>query len=142
MFVTAGAALAAEDETRFKPKVYAGKTSQERAYLAKTYPSSEANGYVGKTVQKPSSGFWSLFTSNRQQPAEKRAEAAPAGGPRYVQREWISVPTISADPSAVPEKKPFDDNGKRVAETPYQAQDKPTAKNPLLKPRQDLKVHE
>ncbi len=135
-------ARAADDETRFKPKAYTGKTLQDRTYQAPAYKPAEKPRSAGAPLKSATSGSWTTFKSAGGETGQRLSEAAPANVEPYVQRTQISVPTLAPDPSVVPEKKPFDDTGKRVAEDPYKAPEKPTEKNPLLKPHQGIKEPE
>lgn len=142
LLLLAGAAAAADDETRFKPKAYTGKTLQDRPYQPAAYTPAAKPPSTGTPLKPSSGGFWNIFKAKGDEAGKHLAENTQAKDTPFVQREHISVPTMSADPSAVPEKKPFDDAGKRVTDDGYKAPDKPTEKNPLLKPRQSIKETE
>jgi hypothetical protein len=135
-------ARAADEEARYKPKAYSGKALSDRSYQAAAYQPSAPTRSIGTPAKNSSGGFWSRFKSKGSVEEPRLAGAAAVNAPAYVQEKHISVPTTPPDPSAVPEKKPFDDSGKRVTDATYKAPDKPTEKNPLLKPRQGIKEPE
>lgn len=142
LLLLAGTAVAADDEARFKTKAYTGKTLQDRSYQPAAYTPAAKPLSTGAPLKPSSGGFWNIFKSKGDKTGKRLAGNTQAQDTPFVQREHISVPTISADPSVAPEKKPFDNAGKRVTDGSYKAPDKPTEKNPLLKPRQGIKEPE
>lgn len=135
-------ACAADDEARYKPKAYSGKALDDRTYQAATYKPAPASRSIGTAAKPSSGGFWSLFKSKGSVDEPRLSGASTVKDPAYSQQQRISVPTTPPDPTVVPEKKPFDDSGKRVTDTGYKPPEKPTEKNPLLKPRQGIKEPE
>ena len=140
-----GAARAGDnDEVRFKPKAYTpSKPLQDRSYQAAVYTPSATPASVGSKIAPKENGHWVLFSSKTPALADKKVAAAPeAKGEAYKQEKQISVSTIKADPRDVPERKPFDQNGKKLTDAEYKAPVKPSEKNALLKPRQGIKETE
>ena len=138
------AARAEDDEVRFKPKAYTpSKPLQDRSYQAPVYTPTIASPSVGSKIAPKENGHWSIFSSKVPALADKKVPDAPeAKGEAYKQEKQISVSTIKADPRDVPERKPFDQNGKKLTDADYKAPAKPTEKNPMLKPRQGIKETE
>lgn len=141
LLLTAFAARAADDdEARFKPRAYApGKTLQDRAYRASAYAPSDKPRPTDTPLTTSRSGFWNLFKQKRYDEG-KPLEAKPLDESlSYKQDRQITVPTMSANPAAATDKKPFVDAGEKLADADYQAPEKSLDKNPLLKPRQGIK---
>ena len=149
----AAARAADNDEVKFKAKTYAPhRTLQDGAYSGKTYAPSSSQPSVGTPLPEQKKSFWSIFKPSAHAPEDKtlpKAQAlsdtptlqdlqAPKEG-AYKQEKQISVVTVKADTRDAPEKSPFDKNGKKVADNPYKAPDKPEGKNPMLRPRQGIK---
>ena len=149
----AAARAADNDEVKFKPKAYAPhRTLQDGAYSGKTYAPSSSQPSVGAPLPEQKKSFWSIFKPSAHAPEDRPlpnpqalsdAQALPnAQAPAdraYKQEKQISVVTVKADPRDAPEKSPLDKNGKKVADNPYKAPDKPEGKNPMLRPRQGIK---
>jgi len=129
------------DEVKFKAKSYAPhKALQDNAYKGSTFTPSSSQQSVGAPLPAPKKSFWSIFSPSAHAPDDKPLQKAQeAKGDAYKQEKHISVVTIKADPKDAPEHVPFDASGKKVADAPYTAPDKPEGKNPMLKPRQGIK---
>jgi hypothetical protein len=136
--------LAGDDEVHLKPKNYApSKSLGDQSYSAHAYVPATASQPLGTTLKPTEKSRWSFFTSKTQPLADKKISNAPEEkGVAYKQQHQISVPTLPPDPSSVPEKKPFDANGKKVTDANYQAPKPSNEKDPMLKPRQGIKEPE
>ena len=137
-------ARAGDDEVNFKPKSYVPRnTLQDRSYVGSTYSPACASKPTGTSLEPSKSGSWSLFSSKSPGLTEKNlTDTQEMKGEAYKQQKQISASTLKADPSAVPENKPFNANGKKLTDANYKAPEGPREKNPLLKPRQGIKETE
>ena len=134
------AARAGDDEARLKPKAYSpGKTQQNRPYQAAAYAPAQASRTIGAPLSDSRGGFWRFF---KPKPLEKMPllpNSPAAGSTPYVQRQQITVPSITPDQTAVlSEHKPFSGD-KKLEAAGFTAPEKPREKNPLLAPRQGIK---
>ena len=141
----AAAALSAADpdEVSYKSKTYAPrKTLGDAAYRPHVYAPSEPTRTIGAPAEAPrAASRWTLFRREKKvEPAEQLHDPSLDHAEKYVQQKHISVPTIKADVRDIPEKKPFDATGKKVADADFKPADKPESKNPLLTPRQGIKL--
>ncbi len=132
-----------DDEVRFKPKSYTpSQTLRDGSYREAVY-TPRTTETVGKSVEAPRSpSRWRLFGRDKTLDAKKLTEVPVEKETAYKQEKQISVATIKADPRDIPDKKPFEDAGKKLTDTSYQKKDVPREKNPLLEPRQSIKVPE
>ena len=139
-----GTVRAGDDEAHFKPKNYApSKSLGDPSYSAHAYAPATASQPLGTTIKPTEKSHWSFFTSKNPALDDKKVSSAPEEkGVAYKQQQQISVPTLPPDPSSVPEKKPFDANGKKVTDANYQAPKPSNEKDPMLKPRQGIKEPE
>lgn len=138
------AARGEDGEVRFKPKEYTPRsTLGSRSYSGTGYTPSTASGSVGTPVASQKKWEWPFFSSKAPALEDKKFRGAQdAKGVAYKQQKQISVPTIKAPPSLIPEEKPFDDTGKKVTGNAYKAPEPSNEKNPMLAPRQGIKVTE
>lgn len=134
-----------DDEAHFKPKSYTpSQTLRDRSYSESVYKPSVASQSIGKRIEAPAAASrWRLFgrakaLEDTQKLADKPVEHETA----YRQEKQISVPTIKADPSDAPDRKPFEDASKKLTDGTFKAKDEPREKNPLLTPRQGIKAPE
>ena len=121
------------DAKEYKPaKTMDVKTYKEKVFAPKDSPAISAPKIYGV---KPYS----------QQPDQHldlpvyAKEGKTADDKAYKPGTPQKVLTIPADPRLVPEKKPFDDKGKKVEAKEFKPEEKPKTENPLLKPRQGIK---
>jgi hypothetical protein len=140
----AGALIAADpDEVAYKPKTYAPrKRLDDAAYRPHAFAPSTPSRSVGAPAEAPrSASRWNIFRREKTvEPSEPLHDPSLDSAEKYVQQKHISVPTIKADVRDLPEKKPFDATGKRVADAGFTPAEKPQSKNPLLTPRQGIKL--
>ena len=141
LFSGLGVARAGDDEVGFQPKGYAPRTTlRDRSYGGSTYSPSPASQPAAAQPAPSKRWHWSLFSSGTPALAAKDlAGTQEIDGKAFKQEKQTTAVTIKADPSAVPENKPFDDTGKKLADSNYKAQKPTNGKNPLLKPRQGIK---
>jgi len=133
---------AADDETHFKAHEYTPrKTLDAPSYKAIAYTPAGTSGSTGKTFEEPrATGRWRLLGGGKEvADAQEVHGKVYTDAQSYQQTKNISVPTIKADPKDIPEKKPFVESGKKLADAAYTPAEKPQGKNPLLKPRQGIK---
>ena len=134
---------ASDGETPFKTKAYVPhKSVTDASYKASAYAPSRAPRPLGKPFEKTGTASrWNIFRSGKTADEPKTAhDPVMADGPVYTQQKHISVPTIKADANDIPEKKPFEESGKKLADLKYKPADTAPAKNPLLKPRQSIEA--
>ncbi len=132
-----------KDEVGYEPRAYTPrKTMTDATYKPRAYSPATRERSIGKPAEPArSTSRWSFF--KREKPladTKKLHDAELSHAEPYVQRENISVPTTRAGSRDIPEKAPFDDKGKRAADTPYKPDESPRPKNPLLVPRQGIKA--
>lgn len=133
------------DEVRFKPKSYTPrKALKDSSYQAASYAPSGTARSVGQPLEQPRSAQrWNPFRRAATVTETKQVhEASLSGTSPYTPQKHISVPTISADSRDIPEKKPFEETGKQLADKAFSPAKKPQEKNPLLRPRQGIKEPE
>jgi hypothetical protein len=136
-------ASAEDDAVRFKPKAYTpGKTVQDRTYRAPAYTPATQTPATGARATPARSGFWGLFKPKPLQTAPRYAAPPVAQNTPYVQRQKISVPSITPDTGAMAEHTPFISSDKKLEDAGFQAPEKSREKNPLLAPRQGIKEPE
>jgi hypothetical protein len=117
----------------YKPgKTLGVKTYKEKVFTPKDAPAAPAPKVHGEKpyAQQPDQHLDLPVYAKEGKAAEDKAYKP--GTPQ-------KVLTIPPDPRLVPEKKPFDDKGKKVEAKEYKPEEKPAAENPLLKPRQGIK---
>lgn len=144
LLFAACASWAEDDEVRFKPKAYQpGKTLPDATYQASAYaPAKAAQGSTGARLEKARGGFWGLFKAKPLENAPSFEDAPEAQKAPFVQTRQISAPSMTADPGATAEHKPFVSNEKKLEDEGFAAPQRPREKNPLLAPRQGIKVPE
>lgn len=136
-----------DDEVSFKPKTYTPrKTLHDRSYRESAYtPSGKSRPVADKrveTARTPPPSRWRLFGRDKTLDAKKLEDVPVDQETAYKQEKQISVSTIKADPRDIPDRKPFEDSGKKLADAEYQKKESARAKNPLLEPRQGVKLPE
>ena len=140
-----GTAWAGDDDVQFKAKTYTPRSAlNKRSYSANTYSPQSSPPLIGGSFVSPEKGAWNSFSSKAEPLADKTLPDSPMKKEEtYKQQKQITASTMSPDPKKVPEKKPFDEKGKKLADaTTYKAPETPREKNPLLTPRQGIKVTE
>lgn len=136
---------ASDDDVPFKAKTYTPRdTPKNRTYRANTYSSQQSPPSIGGSFVSPEKGTWTSFSSTEKPLADKTIPDAPMKKEEaYKQQKQITASTMSSDPKMVPEKKPFDEKGKKLSDDPtYKAPQTSREKNPLLTPRQGIKATE
>ncbi len=133
---------AAHDEVRFKPRNYTpNKSAPAKNYTpAKTTPAARPlQSRQHQPKAEKSGGFWSFFKSKPAAEAKHADQGKVANSQPYKQGKPIKVPTIKADTTPL-ERKPYESSQKTPAATPYRKSDKPRERDPLLEPKQGIKL--
>lgn len=136
------AALAEEDEVRFRPKTYRpAQALKDNAYQSAVYTPAPP---PAAATRRPESrgGFWSFFTSRPLDAAPAFKDAPPARKTPYEQHRQVVAASITPDPGAAAEHKPFVEGANKLEAAGYTPPEKPREKNPLLAPRQGIKEPE
>jgi len=145
IFCSLCTAWAGDDEVHFKAKAYTPRNAPTtHTYSANPYSPQSATPSIGGSFVTSGKGTWNPFSSKAEALADKTLPDAPMKKEEpYKQQKHITASTMSSDPKKVPEKKPFDEKGKKLTEdAAYKAPVTPHEKNPLLTPRQGIKVTE
>ncbi len=140
-----GFALAhADDEVKFKPKVFdTDKRLESRPYTASAYSPSGKTPGTSSSFKSDKCVKATSFVSSTSAFSGKTVEASPAkAGETYVQKEQITVPTIETDAKSIPEIKPFKAGKEPLTHTVYKPQPATNEKNPMLAPRQDIRINQ
>ena len=133
-----------DDDARFKPKAYAPReTLRDSTYRESAYTPSGNPRSIGKRVEQSApSGRWRLFGGEKKLESKKLADPAVENEKAYKQEKQISVSTIKADPRDRPERKPFTETGEKLTDADFTAKPASREKDPMLAPRQGIKVPE
>lgn len=140
-----GLARAEDDEAHFKPKMYQPKSAEAsgRSYSGTSYAPTQTSRSLGSSMKAAPEKHWTLFSSNARALDDKEmTKPLEQKGEPFKQQQEIRVPTIPPDPKNVPDKKPFIESGKKLNAAVYKASEPTHEKNPLLQPRQDIRVNE
>jgi hypothetical protein len=138
------AALGENGEVRFKPKEYSPRSTLEtRSYSGSSYTPSARPAPIGTPLAAPKKWNWPFFSSKAPALEDKKFSGGQdVKAVAYKQQKQTSVPTIKATPATIQEEKRFDAAGKNMDGKDYKAPEPSNEKNPLLAPRQGIKVTE
>ncbi len=131
------------DEAHFKPKSYAPhKSLSSHTYSAAAYtPSGKMWSGEKRYEAAPASERWRPFKSDKAMTDARQVhDELLKDATAYTQQKQISVPTIKADAKDIPEKKPFEESGKKLTDLSYKPSAASKDKNPLLSPRQSIEA--
>ncbi len=130
----------ADDEVQLKSKSYDSRKNVSTTTLrSRTYESSPLRTHDYKQAEQTSSRWWKIFTPGKSEPVSAPLSGtAAAQSTPLRQDKQISAATIKAVPQSVTEKKPYE-TGANKSVKPYTPDNRPKAKNPLLRPRQNIK---
>ena len=135
--MTAGAA---DDETRYRAKSYAGKNLDDKGYSAKTYRSENSAQHKPYSSSKSKSGgFWSFFGLGKSEEHKTITDQETAKGKEFIKDSDNSLAVkrsqterLSGQQELVVSEEP---EGKA-----FKPSDKKPGRDPMLEPRQGIKV--
>jgi len=136
---------AEEDDVQFKPKTYVpGKSGTFKSCPATPYRPSEksASRSIGPVYdakgKEASRDAFSPATRELDAPALKPSDPVPARAYTHTDQQTF-VATMTPDPAVAAEQKPFESKSGKLRADPFTPAERPHEKNPLLRPRQDIK---
>lgn len=130
----------ADEEARLKQKAYEPRKNLVPSQISTPpYQSADSRNIKTKRVKSRREGWWKIFSSRKPEPvAEPLRGATSAESVPLRQDKQIYAATMKAVPPGVTEKKPYE-TGVSKAAKPYTPDNRPRPKNPLLRPRQNIK---
>ena len=130
----------ADDEVQLKPKIYEPrKAFSSDSHRTTKYQPDSSRSFISKQAEPQRGRWWQIFRSKKPTPVStplsgaKTAQSVPLRQDRQ-----ISAATLKAVPKSVTEKKPYN-SGVSQTVKPYTPDNRPKPKNPLLRPRQNIK---
>ncbi|MDD4102498.1 MAG: hypothetical protein PHU80_07695 [Kiritimatiellae bacterium] len=130
----------ADDEVQLKSKSYEPRKNLTHSkHRSRAYQTSPARTLDSKQAEQTSGQWWKIFSSRKPEPV-----SAPLSGTASVksaplrQDKQITAVTMKAVPQSVTEKKPYETNVSKT-DKDYTPDNRPRPKNPLLRPRQNIK---
>ncbi len=130
----------AAEETQLKPQAYETRQASPSSSLrSSSFHSAPSQTLRSKQAEKQIGRWWQFFRSRKPDPAAAPfSGAAPAASVPLRQDQQISAATLKAAPPSVTEKKPYETGVSKTVK-PYTPDNRPRPKNPLLRPRQNIK---
>ncbi len=129
---------AADDDTRYQAKNYAGKRLEDRSYSARNYRAGRESDHRQYESADKKSGFWSYFGLGR------REHGKPAPAPRTESGKTFQADKNGALKAEQPEAKVLTDAAQvETAPAPgkeFKASEKRPGRDPMLQPRQGIKA--
>ncbi|MDD4623316.1 MAG: hypothetical protein PHG71_08790 [Kiritimatiellae bacterium] len=130
----------ADGEVKLKQKAYEPRKKLEASQLrTRTYKPEDSRDLKTKPIKTRREGWWNVFRSKKPESvSDPLRGAASVESTPLRQNKRISAATMKAVPQSVTEKKPHETGVSKSAK-PYTPDNKPRPKNPLLRPRQNIK---
>lgn len=131
--------IAADDDTKFIPRNYSGKSYQDNNYRAKSY-TSRKTGHDDKYRESPKKrSFWNIFKQ------KEIAEPKVLHETKANQDKLFAAPERDPQPAKQLAEKPatdraFESHAENPADKDFVPDNRPRPRDPLLAPRQGIKA--
>lgn len=131
-----------DDESRFKPKAYVPRnTAAPKTYTPSRTAPARALQPSQALAPAREARSWSPFGASPYSPSKAPSAARQSTDTPYLPQSPAAEPAAHADAPAAA-AQPFHSTAPTPADTPYRNPEVPQEKNPLLAPRQGIKLPE
>ncbi|MDD2600468.1 MAG: hypothetical protein PHO37_14800 [Kiritimatiellae bacterium] len=131
--------VAADDESKFIPKNYSGKSYKDNNYRAKSY-TSQSTARSEKYRDPPNKrSFWNIFKQKEIAKPKVLDETKTNDGKPFAKSAQSPLPAKQLDEKPVKDRA-FESSPEAAVAKEFVPDNRPRARDPLLAPRQGIKA--
>ena len=131
--------ICADDDVKYRAKIFSGKSLENKKYSAKSYRSDKVSkDKKFKQSSRKSGGFWSFFGRGKKKEYDVLPEQKHQKDNNYKKNEQIALKVEHPEDKALTGEKNLDSTEAKSKD--YKPSDIKRGHDPLLAPRQGIKA--